>query len=384
MPDRIFTPILFAAAALLAVCAQAREAGGKPDKKDDVNWEGKVVPGPGITLRIKRSVGKVLVYEGSLHRTQESLNSYDEKNTFYLTALCADRSEGLDYVAMDRTYTDRKRTEVLENKKKTERALPNSRDLINLGASFKIVANLRCHAMDGQNRVASRTEQILTLKDGRRLQGRIVQEEADKVVFLTNEEKLDITRAEIVANDAYAIPHVLLNETPHYFFPNFSQKKVSPGDTWKFKVPVIIPIEQGNPPRALPTQFMASMVGRLREVQKTGDRQVAVVEYKVTGQFDTKDDEFSPRFPETFHAANRIVHQINGDGVVSVDVEKGRILEKSETFAITLYASSAVPQPADKPAKVDESKAEIISRYQIKLLPPGTRLPAGAIIPEYD
>jgi hypothetical protein len=69
---------------------------------------------------------------------------------------------------------------------------------------------------------------------------------------------------------------------------------------------------------------------------------------------------------------------------VVVDVEKGRILEKSESFDISLFGSALIPQPADKEAKREEKRADIASRYHIKLLLPGTRLRNGRVIPEYD
>ena len=37
-----------------------------------------------------------------------------------------------------------------------------------------------------------------------------------------------------------------------------------------------------------------------------------------------------------------------------------------------------------KPAKELENKAEITSRYEVKLVPPGAKLTTGAVVPEYD
>src|SRR4051812_11241166 len=46
-------------------------------------WSERVVPGPAVQIRMKRAEGKFLIYEGSLDRTQDSINSYVEKDQFY-------------------------------------------------------------------------------------------------------------------------------------------------------------------------------------------------------------------------------------------------------------------------------------------------------------
>jgi hypothetical protein len=368
---------------LPAVAAWAKSA-DPPKSEAPIVWRAKVTPGPAVTLALKRNVGKVLVYEGTLTRSQKSLNSYDQRDTFYLNVFCADRKDELDRVAIQRTYTNRQRTETLENKKQIDRILPNTTDLINLGPNFDIVGNLRCYAYDAQNRVAYRTEQLAVMKDGRLFLGKVLTENDDKIVFLTKEDKVDLPRADLSSLEPAPVPHVLENETPHFFFPIFSRKKVAPGDTWRFKVPVIFPIEHGTPPRLFPTQFYATLVGRLREVREAAGKQTAVVDYQVAGKFDSSEAEFSPRFGEEFVNSNRIAHRIAGEGEVTVDVEKGRILHKAEAFNITLYASSIVPQGLDKDPKKEESQAEINASFEIRLLPPGTRLKSDAVIPDYD
>jgi hypothetical protein len=367
----------------------------KPPKgEDNVVWAEHVTPGPAVTLRLKRNTGKSLIYEGTMDRSQQSASSYTENGSFYLNVLAVDKKDimvkdqkkRLDLLAVWRTFTDRHRTEFLEKDKRKgiDRVLENTNDLINLGPNFEMVGTLKCYGYDAQNSVAFTTQQLITLKDGRQVHGRTLKETDDTVVFLTQEEKIDLKKEEIKTSEFIPIPHVLLNETPHYLFPLFSQKQVSPGDTWKFRVPVIIPIEQGNPPRLLPTQFTAVMIGRLREVKATADGQVAVVDYQVSGQIDTSDESTRARFPEDFSNNNRIIHRISGDGFVTVDVAKGRILQKSESFNITLYAMTMVAKGATEEPKKDENQAEIQSHYEIKLLAPGTKLKSGAVIPDYD
>jgi hypothetical protein len=392
---------IFALALLCVFSLCAKEAKPPKSKEKDkekeksepagdarLEWSERVVPGPAVQIRIKRAEGKFLIYEGSLERTQDSINSYVEKDQFYLNVLCAQqrdevingKNRTIDMMAIGRTFIDRHRTETLENGKTVKRELVNTEELISIGPNYELVGKLRCHGYDTQNCALYRTEQLVTLKDSRQLRGSTLTEDANKIVFLTAEEKLDIARADIVSIAAIPQPHVCLNEGPHYVFPVFSERKVSPGDTWKFKIPIIIPIDHGNPPRLLPTQFNVMYTGRLREVRSN----VAIVDYQVHGAFDSTGEEFSTRFPDAFHQTAHIVHKFNGDGVVSVDLEKGRILEKSEVFNIMLFANSSVPVAADKPPQTHENKAQIVSRYQMKLMPSGSKLKNGAEIPPYE
>ncbi|MCY3021575.1 MAG: hypothetical protein NTW87_21380 [Planctomycetota bacterium] len=364
--------------------AAAKDSGKDPPKEQPITWEDHVVPGPAVTLRLKRTAGLCLIYEGTLDRAQQSAASYQEAGTFYLTVACVDQVDNRDQVALRRTYLDRKRTEVLERGRKLERILPNADDPVYLGPNYRFVNGLRCYAYDAQNNMAYQTLQLLALKDGRQLHGSVLSDDKDTIVFLTGEEKFELPRKDVVSLTTIPQPHVCINDTVHYLFPIFSARSVAPGDEWKFRVPIIIPIEQGTPPRVLPTQFTASMIGRLREVRQTAGTQVAVVDYQVRGAFDTAAEEFRGRFPAVFHEANQIAHRMSGTGTVVVDVEKGRILEKSEAFSFTLFGRAVIPQPADKPAKEEENRAEITSRYQIKLLPPGTRLKNGKVIPPYE
>ena len=330
------------AAALLAALsvspAAAREGGKEEPKEPPVVWPEKAVPGQSVTLRLKRAPGKCLIYDGSLERSQQSEASYTEDAQFYLTVLCVEQDGGLDQLAFRRTYLNRNRREVLENGRKIDRILENTDDLVNLGPNCNIIDKLRCYAYDAQNRMAYRVEQ----------------------------------------------PLICINDTPHFLFPLLPQRAVAPGDTWKFKVPLIIPVEQVGPVPALPTQFSAAVIGRLREVRQGGGTQVAVVDYQVSGVFDSGAAEFRARFAEAFHETDHIIHKVSGSGTVTLDVDKGRILEKAENISVTIFGSSLIQQPAGKPAVQKEKRAEIVSKYQIKLLPPGTRLKNGKAIPDYD
>ncbi|MGD0094329.1 MAG: hypothetical protein ABSE73_30855 [Planctomycetota bacterium] len=364
--------------------AAAKESSRDEPKETPVAWTQKFVPGQSVTLRLKHTPGQSLLYEGSIKRSQQSAARYDESGEFYLTVLCVEQADGFDQLAIRRTYLDRKRLEVLENGKKIDRILPNTDEIVNLGPSFNLVNKLRCYAFDAQNRPACRTEELLILKNGQQLCGQVVKKEKDKLVFLTGDDTIDILRDNVADQRPVEKPLVCHDESPHYLFPLFSKRAVAPGDEWRFKIPVIIPVEQLAPARVLPTQFNLSLVGRLREVRQGGGAQVAVVDYQFSGVFDSRAAEFRARFPDEFHQMNRTIHSLSGSGSVSVDVEKGRILEKSENFNVVVDDKADIPQPADKPAQHKEQRMEIVSSFQLKLLPPGTRLRNGMAVPDYD
>jgi hypothetical protein len=370
--------------AALIVASSVRAASKDPPKEDPLVWKEHVVPGPAVTLRMKRDTGKSLIYEGSLERSQEGPAKYWESGTFYLNVLCARHSEAdnMDEVATLRTFTDRKRTETLANGQTKKLILENTNELINLGPNFSVVGSLQCYKYDAQNRLAYKNQEMVTLKDGRIYYGSTIQETQDKISFLTSTDKLEIQRANIQSSGVLPMPHICINETPHYLFPIFSGHAVAPGDTWKFKVPVIIPVEPMGSGQLLPSQFNATMVGRLREVQTTPAGKVAIVDYQVSGIFDTQGEEFSTRFAQSFLNDNRVIHKLNGEGTLSLDVDKGRILSKNETFLFTMFAQ--VTATDNGKVKTNETKVEVTSRYDVKLLPPGTRLQSGAVVPEYD
>jgi len=366
--------MVLSCAAVGALCAS--------DKKEvDVKWEQGVTPGNAVLLRVNRQVGKFLIYEGTLAREQRAVNSFTEDTAFYLNVYTADKRDGLDLVTIQRSYTDRKRVEMLESKqKRVMDALPLSNEQVNLGPNFDLVGVLRCYAHSTQNAIAYRTDQLLVLKDGSQLRGQIINETDEKLIFLTDTEKFDIVKANVISVETIEKPHVCIADTPHYLFPIFSARPVAPGDTWRFRVPVVIPIDQGGPQRILPTQFTARLVGRLREVRNG----VATVDYQVSGEFDSAKEEFRNRFPEQFHQDNHQVHTLTGTGVLTLDIEKGRVLSKEETFTFSLLGTTVVPAPAGQEAKKQENHVDVTSRFSMKLVQPGARLKTGAVVPDYD
>lgn len=367
---------------LMALCCVATVALCASDKKEvEVKWEQGVTPGNAVQLRVNRQVGKFLIYDGTLSREQRAVNSFTEDTAFYLNVYTADKRDGLDMVTIQRSYTDRKRVELLESKqKRVMDALPLTNEQVNLGPNFDLVGVLRCYAHSPQNAIAYRTDQLLQLKDGSQMRGQVINETDDKLIFLTDTEKFDVAKSNVVSTDTLEKAHVCIGDTPHFLFPIFSARAVAPGDTWRFRVPVIIPIEQGGPQKILPTQFTARLVGRLREVRNG----VATVDYQVSGEFDSAHEEFRNRFPDQFHLDNHQIHRMTGTGVLTLDIEKGRILSKEETFNFSLFGTTVLQAPAGQEAKKQENRVEVTSRFSIKLVQPGSRLKTGAVVPDYD
>ncbi|GMV78924.1 MAG: hypothetical protein AMXMBFR7_01080 [Planctomycetota bacterium] len=348
-------------------------------------WEGRTGSGDAVTLRARVPVGKVHIYEVRVERSQAGENRFTETGDFYLTYAAMDRTpENMTRIAIRRTYLDRSRKEIHENKKVVDSILLNTDTLLNLGPNSDFVAQQRCYAFDDQNRIAYRSEDLVLLEDGRIHIGIKTKEDEDSVTLETTQGTQIFPRLRVKAVQKIPTPHILHDDTPHYLFPIFSARAVAPGDSWAFRVPVIVPLEQPDAANLLPTQFDARLEGRLREVRGQGDNRVAVVEYRFAGAFDSNASEYLGRFSESFRERNRLLHALEGSGTATVQVASGRILEKTETFTIRMEASSVVPQENNQPPKQEEKKVSLTSTITMRLLPPGTVLRSGVKVPSWD
>jgi hypothetical protein len=347
-----------------------------------VKWETAFKPGPAVLLRLKRATGKAAMYEGTLSRRQEGKNKYVETGSLYLTFICnGPTAEGYDRLAIRRTFLERSMRETLESGRVQDRILENTDELVNLGPNCDFVGQQRCYAFDAQNRVAYRADEELALKDGSVVRGTISRQDDQELTLETAEGPRRVARAEVAATRLVPTPHVLHYDTPHYFFPILSGKPVEPGETWVFRVPAIVPIPQGGGAMWLPTQFDVRMTGRLREVRGAGDEQVAVVDYRYWGAFDSAEEPFRSRFSAAFLDANRVRHELDGQGLAEIHVSQGLMLSRQDAFVVRLQADSTIVSAPDKPARQEKSWAAITSRLDLKLLAPGTRLRSGAVVP---
>lgn len=337
----------------------------------------------GILLRLKRNPGKVLVYEGSFDRVQKGNNKATESASFYISIFTAEKDRAnpsLDLVAIRRTYLDRKRIETTEQGKTVDKILPLNEDLIELGPNFKDTQGLRCYGMDGQNNIAQFYEDMVLLEDGAIVRGKIVKKTEHTVVVETNAGQRELASLRIKKIERVFTPHLLMYDTPHYLFPIFSSKPVQAGSAWSYTVQMVIPMNQGGG-GIMPTQFGVKITGKLRAIQGSKDEPIAIVDYTAAGEFDSSKEPYSDRFSEAFRERNRIIHSINANGTVTLDVKQGVILEKLEDMNVHIEASSVVPVAANKPPENQHSVADIVSRFKLKWLPPGTKLKSGVAVP---
>ena len=345
----------------------------------------------GLYLRLRRAENKPLLYEGSFERRQEGKNKYVETGTFYTVFTCM-ASEGdqsgrrLDLLAIMRTFLDRSYKETTEAGKVVDRIQPNSENFIELGPSFKMVGGLRCHAFDAQNNAAQFYDDVLTLKDGSFVRGKLVKAETDehRVTLETTSGREMFPRAKVEGLKRVNFPHVLHYETPHYFFPIFSRKAVLQGDSWTVNVPMVIPINPDATGGILPTQFSVKMIGKLRALQGAGAGQVAIVDYSIAGRFDSSSAPYAERFGPDWREMNQIIHAIEGVGSASLDVAKGQILEKQEEIKVHLEGRSTQLQGPDQPPKEERNVLDIFSRFRMKLQQPGTKLKNGLVVPSNE
>jgi hypothetical protein len=359
---------------------------GQPAEKTPLTWPQPAQSGgPAVLVALTRTPGRFLLYDGTSTQQQEGKNKFTETSTFYLAVGNHGEQEGFDRVSFLRTYLDRSRKETLENGKVIDRIMPVESQYVNLGPNCEFVANSRCYAFDPRNRMGYREDAEILLKDGTRLVGAVVQRDENGFSFLTRDgEQRQVKNEEIARSGTIPLPHILQSDTPHYFFPIFSQRKVAPGETWAIRVPGVIPIERGDGRAVLPTQFEIRMVGRLREVRGAGNAQVAVVDYQYTGTFDSSQEPFTERFSPEFRERNRVVHSITGQGSTTVQLTPGRILDRQEEFTVHLTTDSSVTVSPNTPAKEEHQRATYTSRLTLKLVPPGTKLRNGEVVPPYD
>ncbi len=353
---------------------------------EPVKWDqpaGGGDSGSGVVLQIKRNPGRVRVYEGNIQRSQVGNNNYTETGNFYLTFFTVDQTpEGFNRMAIRRSFLTRSRKETLENGRKIDRILPNTDVIMNLGPNFDFVAGKRCYAFDPQNRVAYRSESLVIMRDSAYKRGIIVTQNESFIVLETSVGRERLARARILKIEKIPTPHLFRYDTPHYFFPILSRRAVRPGEQWRFKVPVIIPLDQSGKTSMMPTQFDVTITGRLREIVGTGTERAAVIDYQLTGLFDTTQEPFTQRYSKEFLDRNRVVHEVSGKGSLQLQLDKGLILNKQENLTIKLFASSVVNKPNNQGTKLNENRATIQSSFQMKWIKPGTRLRTGATVPQ--
>ncbi|MCW8132063.1 MAG: hypothetical protein KIS92_17075 [Planctomycetota bacterium] len=333
----------------------------------------------GQVLQFSRNIGKVTVYEASFEREQTGKNRATESGTFYLTYYPSDRDKGsgLDLVAIRRTWLDRKRLEVTEQGKKVDKILPLNEELIDLGPNFKETAGrLRCYGFDAQNNIAQFFEDELTMQDGTILRGHVVKDDENTTTIETNEGQREVAKLRVKSRQRIYTPHLLIYDSPHYFFPILSSKPVAAGSTWGYTVQMVIPLNQGGG-GVMPTQFPVKLTAKLRALQGG----VATIDYTARGEFDSDKPPFSERFGEQFRQRNRMIHAIDLSGTITLDVKSGTLLEKVEDMKVHMEATAIVPVAPNQAPQQNHTEADITGRFRMKWLPPGTKLKSGVEVP---
>jgi len=347
--------------------SKEKEKEPKPVKEEPTQPVETANTGRGVLLRLKHRPGQDALYEANFDRRQEGTMKFVEAGAFTLRFACLENaSNGLDLLSIERVYTDRTRTEIYPNGKKQPILQPNIKEFLDFGPNMQYVAGARAYAFDSQGCMAYRKEDLVHLDDKTLVRGEITKQDPNFITVETVQGQKYIARARIAKIDSADIPHVLIYDTPHYYFPIFSSKPVSVGDTWAFRLPVILLTEHTE--GVLPTHFQVRCVGKLRELQTSGDHQIATIEYTYTGDFDSGADAFKDRFSDEFREKNRVMHSIEGSGTLVLDNTRGLILEKTDTFKMKMIGESHAPKSLNKPAEENIAKLELTSLFKMKYL----------------
>jgi hypothetical protein len=239
---------------------------------------------------------------------------------------------------------------------------------------------MRCYAFDAQNNLAYRTDQLVFLRGGGTFRGPVVGNDENEVVVETLAGRKSIPKANVLQIDNVPVPQALVNGSWHYIFPIFSGRAVSPGSTWAFKIPGIMANADGSIHPGLATVMYTRVSCTLRELRG----EVAVIDYKYEGEFDSKGEEFKDRFQEDFGDKHHVIHNITGTGAMSFDTVRGFILEKTEDTRLTVITTHFVPQPENKAPKELHEETITTSTFSMKWLPPGTMLRNRSRVPAFE
>jgi hypothetical protein len=294
-------------------------------------WSEAPQPGPEAVLRLTRKPGRMLLYEVELDRRQEGRNRFEEQDRFYLGYHCqrsvAQGEERFDITALRRTYIARRRREFFENGQEVERTPLNTTEFVFLGHEGELEGRQRAYAFTPQNHLALRVR--------------------------GKEEEL---------------PLILLKDLPHFYFPVFPKESVMPGITWTDVRRAIIPMEQ------YPTGFKLRFFGRLREIREENGMVLGVVDYRYQGFFDSSQAPNRERFPDWFHRQHQLIHEFAGVGEALVDLRNDRLVERRDSFRVRMADRLMAPQPEGRPPQLQLDVTELVSRFKMKWLPPGTQI----------
>ena len=348
-----------------------------------------VSDGNGTLLRLNHPLGKPLIYDVTFNRKMSGPSKFTETNSYYLYTFSNKKVDNLDLLSMVRSYTARNRDDVYENKKKVlGKILPMAPESVDLGPNFQVIGNQRCYAFDGQNNIAYRTDYMVELTDGSSRRGNIVRQEdktldENSITLETSSGQVMIPKANVKQIFTLATPHIVAADNVHFFFPILSRKPVEPGQSWAFKVPVLVPLGESQNVN-MSTYFDVRVKCTLKELSGSGDHQVALIEYQFSGLFDTAVPDYAARFGQDFLNANHISTSVEGSGSMRMNVGTGIMLDKSEQAKISSSTSSQIPQPENQPPKEVHQEVIYTNSFTMKWLPPGTLLKDKTKVPPME
>jgi hypothetical protein len=157
-------------------------------------------------------------------------------------------------------------------------------------------------------------------------------------------------------------------ETPYHFawydslcyvFPVFPKEPVAPGDKWTYETPLIVGRgEHTRIPFALRAEFLFK---DLRKLRLAGGREgpvCAVVEYTYHGILDTAHAQDAGKIPANAKGVLRIRDVVEGEGLAYLDIEKGKVRWRRESYRILCRRETERPPKREKEKPSGEPKLE--------------------------
>ncbi len=134
--------------------------------------------------------------------------------------------------------------------------------------------------------------------------------------------------------------HFVWYDSLCYFWPVLPRHTVRPGDRWTWDVPVIVGMAFTNNLMSLHASFHFVEMQRLEVRGGQPGPLVALIEYSYYGLLDTGAPVDAAKMPPNTPGLLWRRHAVEGEGRAYFDVERGKVVWKSEKYTITIEAKT--------------------------------------------
>ncbi|HOX06891.1 MAG TPA: hypothetical protein PK280_10855 [Planctomycetota bacterium] len=152
-----------------------------------------------------------------------------------------------------------------------------------------------------------------------------------------------------------------------YLLPVLPAGEVVAGATWTAELPVYAGTDYvyGQVDYRGGSEFTLRFSGKVEKIQSKGGSVLAQLSWKVSGAFDSQGH--AERFPQAFHARQRLIHEVDAEGRGTFDVTRGVMLAKDGRATITFTSMLRIARDRGEP-KWEKSVTRHRLSYECKFL----------------